>query len=113
MPALVGGFGNNNNLLKFYYFFPSLFYINIFNDSFISNNKLDDNNVNMDYQEYVIKQKEENIMFQKNTKLRSYLAGLIEGDGTFAVHDTKSNSKKYQPKIIIVFKKADLPLARY
>jgi len=42
-----------------------------------------------------------------------YLAGLIEGDGTIAVHDPKSKSKQYNPKIIIVFKKNDLPLADY
>lgn len=45
--------------------------------------------------------------------LGSYLAGLIEGDGTIAVHDPKSTTTKYSPKIIIVFKKADLPLANY
>ena len=45
--------------------------------------------------------------------LGSYLAGLIEGDGTIAVHDPNSTTKKYSPKIIIVFKKADLPLANY
>jgi Uri superfamily endonuclease len=43
----------------------------------------------------------------------SYLAGLIEGDGTFAVHNKTSIIKKYQPMIIIVFKKGDLPLANY
>lgn len=47
------------------------------------------------------------------TQIGPYLAGLIEGDGTIAVHDTKSKAKKYSPIIIIVFKKADLPLANY
>jgi len=47
------------------------------------------------------------------SNLCSYLAGLIEGDGSFAVHDLNSKSKKYNPRIIIVFKKADLPLANY
>ena len=42
-----------------------------------------------------------------------YLAGLIEGDGTFAVHDKNSTVQKYRPAIIIVFKIADLPLAEY
>ena len=42
-----------------------------------------------------------------------YLAGLIEGVGTFAVHDKNSTAKKYRPMIIIVFKNADLPLAEY
>ena len=41
----------------------------------------------------------------------AYLAGLIEGDGTFAIHDIHSKAKRYNPMIIIVFKKADLPLA--
>jgi hypothetical protein len=30
-----------------------------------------------------------------NVRLSSYLAGLVEGDGTIAVHDPKSKSKKY------------------
>jgi hypothetical protein len=47
------------------------------------------------------------------SKIGPYLAGLIEGDGTFAVHNTNSTIKKYSPKIIIVFKKADLPLAKF
>lgn len=45
--------------------------------------------------------------------LGSYLAGLIEGVGTFAVHNTNSTAKKYYPMIIVVFKKDDLPLAEY
>lgn len=45
--------------------------------------------------------------------LGPYLAGLIEGDGTIATHNTESKAKKYSPSIIIVFKKADLPLAYY
>jgi hypothetical protein len=48
-----------------------------------------------------------------NSNLGSYLAGLIEGDGTFAIHDINSKAKKYRPMIIIVFKKADLPLAQF
>jgi hypothetical protein len=46
-------------------------------------------------------------------ELGHYLAGLIEGDGTFAVHDKKSTAKKYSPMIIIVFKKSDLPFAKF
>nr|WLF85156.1 hypothetical protein [Amanita phalloides] len=46
-------------------------------------------------------------------ELGPYLSGLIEGDGTFAIHNINSTTKKYGPKIIIVFKKADLPLANY
>ena len=46
-------------------------------------------------------------------ELGHYLAGLIEGDGTIAVHDKASSSKKYSPIIIIVFKKSDLPFAKF
>jgi hypothetical protein len=49
----------------------------------------------------------------KNNNFASYLAGLIEGDGSIAVHDPKNISSKYRPKFIIVFKRADLPLANY
>ena len=50
---------------------------------------------------------------QIKSLLGPYLAGLIEGDGTFAVHDKNSTALKYRPMIIVVFKKADLPLAKY
>jgi len=43
----------------------------------------------------------------------SYLAGLIEGDGSIAVHDPNGKSKEYRPKFIIVFKRSDLPLANH
>jgi hypothetical protein len=46
-------------------------------------------------------------------KFSSYLAGLIEGDGTFAVHDKDSTAKKYSPMIIIVFKKSDYLFAKF
>uniref|UniRef100_UPI003002E993 LAGLIDADG endonuclease n=1 Tax=Elmerina hispida TaxID=1245649 RepID=UPI003002E993 len=45
------------------------------------------------------------------SKLGAYLAGLIEADGTFAIHDINSNAKKYRPKIIVVFAIDDKPLA--
>jgi hypothetical protein len=50
---------------------------------------------------------------EKKKEFASYLAGLIEGDGTFAVHEQNSTAKKYAPMILIVFKSADLPLAKY
>lgn len=43
--------------------------------------------------------------------LAPYLAGLIEADGSIAVHDEKTGAKKYRPKILIVFSLADKPLA--
>ena len=46
------------------------------------------------------------------SKIGSYLAGLIESDGSFAIHDKDSNAKKYRPKILIVFNLADKPLAK-
>ena len=45
------------------------------------------------------------------SKLGAYLAGLIEADGTFAIHDINSNAKKYRPKIMVVFAIDDKPLA--
>lgn len=44
-------------------------------------------------------------------KLGAYLAGLIEADGSFAIHDKDSKAKRYLPKIIIVFSLNDSPLA--
>src|ERR1700712_2238383 len=46
-----------------------------------------------------------------NPFMASYLAGLIEGDGHIAVHDKNSSSKKFRPKILIVFNIHDKPLA--
>lgn len=40
-----------------------------------------------------------------------YLAGLIEADGSIAVHDKNSKAKKYNPKILVVFSLSDKPLA--
>lgn len=57
--------------------------------------------------------KESNI--RKESELRSkigpYLAGLIEADGSFAIHDKDSKAKKYRPKILVVFSLPDEPLA--
>ncbi|EKM73650.1 hypothetical protein AGABI1DRAFT_49494, partial [Agaricus bisporus var. burnettii JB137-S8] len=63
-------------------------------------------------------QKDYSELFKINllrSKFGPYLAGLIEGDGTIAVHEPNRSAatQKYNPKIIIVFKKADLPLANY
>jgi len=45
------------------------------------------------------------------SKFGPYLAGLIEADGSFAIHDKNSKAKKYAPKILIVFSLNDNPLA--
>ena len=47
-----------------------------------------------------------------NKNFSSYLAGLIEADGTIAVHNKDSNTKKYNPKIAVVFNLVDEPLAK-
>lgn len=95
MPALIGGFGNINSIL------------------FVNNFSKSSNCSSLNL--YTLKpfEKEDSSIDKSNSQLGSYLAGLIEGDGTFAVHDKKSIAKKYSPKIIIVFKKADLPLAEF
>ena len=45
-------------------------------------------------------------------KIGPYLAGLIESDGSIAVHNKDSNTKKYNPKIAVVFNLVDEPLAK-
>ena len=84
MPALIGGFGNIN-------------YISILNERtqyFHTNNVQSNDNLD-----------------NLRSKLGAYLAGLIEADGSIAVHDINSNAKKYRPKFAIVFAINDKPLA--
>ena len=52
-----------------------------------------------------------NVESELKSKLGSYLAGLIEADGSFAIHNENSKIKKYRPKILIVFSLPDKPLA--
>jgi hypothetical protein len=85
MPGLVGGFGKiNSNTLKRY---------------FSLTKKLN----------LQLKTTEET---ELNLKLGPYLAGLIESDGTIAVHNKDSNTKLYNPKIAVVFNIVDEPLAK-
>ena len=96
MPALLGGFGNISSIL------------------FLNNTSNNSNCSSLNFSnQKAIEQKNSSIDIKSNSQLGSYLAGLIEGDGTFAVHDKKSTAKKYSPMIIVVFKKADLPLAEF
>ena len=112
MPGLVGGFGNINYIYSLIYkqiFDLYLFYLfskcqedkNL--DKFINKNIKSSINIpsNLNYKQLY------------PNKLGPYLAGLIEGDGTIAVHDSNSTANKYRPMIMIVFKSADLPLAKY
>ena len=96
MPALIGGFGNISSIL----------FVNNFSKS--SNCS----SLNL-YTQKPFEKEDSSIDMKSNSQFCSYLAGLIEGDGTFAVHDKKSTAKKDSPMIIIVFKKADLPLAEF
>jgi len=113
MPGLVGGFGNLN-LNNFICLFFKCFY-------FFKIAQVEKNWKN------IIDLESKNIVKEINTtdntsiyskiihakQLGPYLAGLIEGVGTFSIHDTNSTAKKYRPMIIVVFKKSDLPLANY
>jgi LAGLIDADG DNA endonuclease family/LAGLIDADG endonuclease len=133
MPGLLGGFGNYNNSFYFLLSLSTAFLkkfkmawskkysiscqgLNLFKFKLNENIKL--------YCKYKLakfstqKDYSETDFFNLNllrSKFGPYLAGLIEGDGTIAVHDPKNGAAtiKYNPKIIIVFKKADLPLANY
>ena len=75
MPALIGGFG------KIYY----MLFLNYRIKYFHTISQSQDNSDNL------------------RSKLGAYLAGLIEADGSIAVHDINSNAKRYRPKILIVF----------
>lgn len=116
-------FLNNNSsirlgfLFKIQDFILPLFFINYYKKVYISYaNKVNIGNTNTCSKntstslKNSIKSSDLQIL---RSQIGPYLAGLIEGDGTIVVHDINSSSKKYTPKIIIVFKKADLPLANY
>ena len=83
MPALIGGFGKIN---------------------------MNKNTI----KRYFSVEKESNTKTESDlrSKLGPYLAGLIEADGSIAVHSKDSNAQKYRPKILVVFNSADLPLAK-
>jgi hypothetical protein len=127
MPGLVGGFGNFISSFMYFINNKGKEIITIFklsNYFIIAKNSLNNLN-NLNKQNLFLTEldklnslsiscylgEEKNIY--NNSNLRSYLAGLIEGDGTIAVHNKNTTSKKYIPHIIIVFKKADLPLAEF
>lgn len=96
MPSAVGGFGEIKIIIDFYIVY-SFKYINekkkreIVNDLEASEKQIN-----------------------RIRSLGPYLAGLIEGDGTFAIKDPDSTKpSKYNPHIIVVFKRADLELANF
>lgn len=85
MPALIGGFGKININTKRYFSTES--------------------NVKTALESNVKTESE------LRSKMGPYLAGLIEADGSFAIHDKDSKAKKYRPKILVVFSLPDEPLA--
>ena len=94
MPGLVGGFGKKIKILinKFKWFIPQK---GIENDK----NSIKEVLSNINNKEY--------LNLKDNKILGSYLAGLIEGNGTISI------SKKKNPQINIVFHKKDKELANY
>jgi hypothetical protein len=112
MPGLVGGFGNKNNFLFIYNSYYDLFFTSIcknqkeLKEDNLENiyNSLSSNNLIKSSSEY---------KFQYAKELGPYLAGLLEGIGTFSIHETNLLVKKYRPMIIVIFRKSDLPLAEY
>lgn len=89
MPALIGGFGKiTSNTIKIY--------LNDVKTKQFSN-KYSTQNFNTQQS-------------KTSSKLGPYLAGLIEADGSIAVHNKESKTKKYRPQIIVVFNLADKPL---
>ncbi|KAH7917094.1 homing endonuclease [Leucogyrophana mollusca] len=100
MPGLVGGFGNTNNVIN-YKICSFLF------SSFQEDKGKFENSVSSIYSNSI------KLQNKYSKQLNSYLAGLIEGDGTISIHESNSTAKKYRPMIIVVFKKSDLPLANY
>lgn len=103
----------NNQIITNYYGRTVIPFYDCFLNKTNKTNKTNTRNVvTLDIKDASIR----NLSFNNyNSELGPYLAGLIEGDGTIAVHDlqSRSTSKKYNPIIIVVFKKADLPLANY
>ena len=88
MPALIGGFGK--------------IHVNTIKRDFSTecNSKTESNKTESNKTESELR-----------SKIGPYLAGLIEADGSIAVHNKDSNAKKYRPKILVVFSLADQPLA--
>ena len=113
MPSLVGGFGNQN--LSVLPFENKRLFLKKNNfstvnthrsteDDFVGSDRFADRSADRG-------KGNENIT---SSQLGPYLAGLIEGNGTFGIPEkSKPLTKKYAPKILIVFKEADLPLANY
>ena len=97
MPGLVGGFGKTLINIKTNLALPLFL-----------RNQVEDKDFNI-YKELIKFNRVTEL--ELRSKLGPYLAGLIESDGTIAVHNKNSNAKKYNPKIAVVFNLVDKPLA--
>lgn len=102
MPAMIGGFGKIKRL-------PVNTIKTSKNELLAKESKITEVNNNSAMISHHSK-KSDQAIFNKS-KLGPYLAGLIEADGSIAVHDKNSKAKKYRPKILVVFHKDDKPLA--
>lgn len=99
MPAMIGGFGKiNNNTIK-----------TSKNELLAKESQITEVNNNSAIISHH-SEKSVQAIFNKY-KLGPYLAGLIEADGSIAVHDKNTKAKKYRPKILVVFHRDDKPLA--
>jgi hypothetical protein len=115
MPALIGGFGDFvfNNLSGIFNNFSGIFYdfSGIFNTT--SNRQHCINSFNIPRALYKGLGYFNYSTFKQTSNLGSYLAGLIERDGSIIVptKDKSEKGKSYHPVIRIVFTINDLPLA--
>jgi hypothetical protein len=107
MPGLVGGFGKisiNMNTIKRQFSIKNYSYL--YSEGELRELKLP---LSEGVTTLTVKQATE---LKLRNKLGAYLAGLIESDGSIAIHDKDSKTKKYNPKIAVVFNLADEPLAK-
>jgi len=104
MPAIVGGFGK---LIQSYFVrFKSFSVVQSFS------------HINEKRKNLILDSLNSSETINRINKLRRYgpyLAGLIEGDGTFAIKDVDNITvgKNYNPHIIIVFKLSDMKVAEH
>jgi len=111
MPAMVGGFGKIEVQMAiciyFTYFWKNSRYYYF---KYINNRKKKDI---LD----ILVSEDTRDQIKNLRKHGPYLAGLIEGDGTFAIKDKdnigKINTNNYNPHIIIAFKLSDQKVAEY
>lgn len=100
MPALVGGFGEKIQFIfkKSLVFSKSFAYINNIKKTLIWNSIICEDTIGT---------------INRLRFYGPYLAGLIEGDGTFQIKDNPCTKSNYNPQIIIVFRIEDYPVAQY